>query len=104
MTTLRATAAAPAFDGAAALGAARRRPRAVIAPVAERDVDRVHHALMSPLAWDLGHIAAYEDLWVCHRAAGLPMLHPHLAEVYDAFETPRAERGDAPYLRRDDAL
>src|SRR4051812_18619394 len=59
---------------------------------------------MSPLSWDLGHIAAYEDLWVCHRAGGLPLLRPRLAEVYDAFETPRAARGDAPYLRRNDAL
>ncbi len=26
---------------------------------------------MSPLVWDLGHIAAFEDLWVGHRAGGL---------------------------------
>ena len=25
---------------------------------------------MSPLVWDLGHIAAFEDLWVCRRDAG----------------------------------
>jgi iron(II)-dependent oxidoreductase len=54
--------------------------------------------------WDLGHIAAFEDLWLAHRGAGLPLLRPDLAEVYDAFETPRANRGDLPYLRRDDAL
>ena len=59
---------------------------------------------MSPLVWDLGHIAAFEDLWLAHRGAGLPLLRPDLAEVYDAFETPRAQRGDLPYLRRAEAL
>jgi gamma-glutamyl hercynylcysteine S-oxide synthase len=58
---------------------------------------------MSPLVWDLGHIAAFEDLWVC-REAGLDMLRPDLVEVYDAAETPRALRGDASYLRRGEAL
>ena len=59
---------------------------------------------MSPLVWDLGHIAAFEDLWLCQRAGGLEPLQPDLAIVYDASEIPRAERGDIPYLRRDDAL
>ena len=45
---------------------------------------------MSPLVWDLGHIAAYEDLWLAHRHRGPPDAAPDLAEVYDAFETPRA--------------
>src|SRR5436309_7107598 len=54
---------------------------------------------MSPLVWDLGHIAAFEDLWLCHHAGGLEPLRPDLMEVYDATETPRAHRGDLPYLR-----
>ena len=31
----------------------------------DADLDRVHDPLMSPLVWDLGHIAAFEDLWLC---------------------------------------
>jgi gamma-glutamyl hercynylcysteine S-oxide synthase len=58
---------------------------------------------MSPLVWDLGHIAAFEDLWVC-RETGLEQLRPELAEVYDADETPRGDRGELPYLRRPEAL
>ena len=54
---------------------------------------------MSPLVWDLGHIAAFEDLWLVHRYGGRPLLREDLADVYDAFETPRAERGDLPFLR-----
>src|SRR4051794_35954907 len=58
---------------------------------------------MSPLVWDLGHIAAFEDLWV-GRELGEGELRPELGGVYDAAETPRAERGDASYLRRPGAL
>jgi gamma-glutamyl hercynylcysteine S-oxide synthase len=86
------------------LADARERTLALVEPVSDEDLDRVHDPLMSPLVWDLGHIAAYEDLWVGHRAGGLDLLRPDLAELYDAFETPRADRGDLPYLRRSEAL
>jgi iron(II)-dependent oxidoreductase len=72
--------------------------------VAEPDLDRVHDPLMSPLAWDLGHIAAFEDLWLCQRAGGLAPLREELSQVYDAAETPRADRGSLPYLRTPGAL
>jgi iron(II)-dependent oxidoreductase len=58
---------------------------------------------MSPLVWDLGHIAAFEDLWIS-RDAGLSVLRPELTRVYDADETPRAERGELQYLRRAEAI
>jgi iron(II)-dependent oxidoreductase len=58
---------------------------------------------MSPLVWDLGHIAAFEDLWVC-RETGRELLRPDLADVYDADETPRPDRSDLPYLRRNEAV
>jgi iron(II)-dependent oxidoreductase len=69
--------------------------------VSGEDLDRVHDPLMSPLAWDLGHIAAFEDLWVS-RAAGSELLREDLAAVYDAFETPRAGRGELHFLRHDE--
>jgi len=87
-----------------ALAEARERTLALVAPVSEADLDRVHGELMSPLVWDLGHIAAFEDLWLCQRLGGLEPLEPDLSIVYDASEIPRAERGDIAYLRRDDAL
>jgi iron(II)-dependent oxidoreductase len=86
------------------LAEARERTLQLIDEVSDQDLDRVHSALMSPLVWDLGHIAAFEDLWLCQRGAGLEPLRPDLMVVYDASETPRAERGDIPYLRRADAL
>ena len=74
------------------LDAAREQTLALIADCDDALLERRHSPLMSPLVWDLGHIAAYEDLWLCHRHGGLPLLRPDLAELYDAFETPRAAR------------
>jgi gamma-glutamyl hercynylcysteine S-oxide synthase len=66
--------------------------------VADADMDRVHDPLMSPLVWDLAHIAAFEELWICMRTGGHEPMHPDLLSVYDALETPRAVRGDVPHL------
>jgi iron(II)-dependent oxidoreductase len=83
---------------------ARTQTLALVEDVSDADLERVHSPLMSPLVWDLGHIATFEDLWLCHRLGGLPLLRADLLEVYDAFETPRAKRGGLPYLRRAAAL
>jgi gamma-glutamyl hercynylcysteine S-oxide synthase len=85
------------------LEAARTATLALVAHLDEEQLQRVHSALMSPLAWDLGHIAAYEDLWLAHRYGELELLRPDLADLYDAFETPRAVRGDIEALGPADA-
>jgi iron(II)-dependent oxidoreductase len=82
-----------------ALQEARRRTLSLVESISDRDLERVHSTLMSPLVWDLGHIAAFEDLWLNHRFGGLPLLREGLADIYDAFETPRAGRGELPFLR-----
>jgi iron(II)-dependent oxidoreductase len=84
---------------AEALLETRQRTLALIAAIATDDLERVHSPLMSPLVWDLGHIAAFEDLWLAHRYGGRPLLREDLMDVYDAFETPRAGRGELPFLR-----
>jgi gamma-glutamyl hercynylcysteine S-oxide synthase len=83
---------------------ARTRTLALVASISDADLERVHSTLMSPLVWDLGHIAAFEDLWLVHRYGDWPLLRDDLADVYDAFETPRAERGDLPFLAPGPAL
>src|SRR5918992_920315 len=87
-----------------ALEEARERTLALVAPLSDADVETAHSELMSPLVWDLAHIAAYEDLWLVHRHGGAPLLEPELAAMYDAFENPRAVRGDLPLLDRGQAL
>jgi gamma-glutamyl hercynylcysteine S-oxide synthase len=68
------------------------------------EIERVHSTLLSPLVWDLGHIAAFEDLWLCQQAGALEPLRADLADVYDATLTPRSDRGELPYLEHADAL
>jgi iron(II)-dependent oxidoreductase len=81
-----------------ALAQVRNRTLALVAHLDDAELERQIDPLMSPLAWDLAHIAAYEDLWLAHRLAGEPLLYPELAARYDAFETPRAVRGEIELL------
>src|SRR3954465_16067761 len=83
------------------LGEARQRTFRLIEPLDDEAMERVVDPIMSPLAWDLGHIAAYEDLWINHRQGGHPLLRSELAALYDAFETPRKVRGGLRFLRGD---
>src|SRR4051795_7138842 len=87
-----------------ALAEARERTFALVASISDCDLERVHSRLMSPLVWDLGHIAAFEDLWLVHRFGGLEPLRAELMDVYDASETPRASRGELSMLPLAEAL
>jgi iron(II)-dependent oxidoreductase len=101
--THHAAAPSPEEQVLAALDDAREHTLALVSHLSEEELTTVHSSIMSPLAWDLGHIAAYEDLWLAHRLAGLELLRGDLAGVYDAFETPRAVRGDIEALGPADA-
>jgi iron(II)-dependent oxidoreductase len=81
-----------------ALEDVRTKTLALVSNMSDAQLERVYSPIMSPLVWDLGHIAAYEDLWLAHRQAGLELLRPDLAELYDAFETPRSVRGQIDAL------
>src|ERR671937_1678652 len=81
-----------------ALAQTRDRTLALVAHLDDAELERQVDPIMSPLVWDLAHIAAYEDLWLIHRFAGEPLLRPDLAARYDAFETPRAVRGEIELL------
>jgi gamma-glutamyl hercynylcysteine S-oxide synthase len=81
-----------------AMGEAREQTLALVAHLSDEQLEAVHSSIMSPLVWDLGHIAAYEDLWIGHRRGGLALLREDLAGLYDAFETPRAVRGEIEAL------
>jgi dimethylhistidine N-methyltransferase len=87
----------------AALSETRERTLALVSPLGAEALEQVHSPLLSPLVWDLGHIAAFEDLWVS-RTFGSEMVQPELIAVYDADETPRADRGRLPFLRTEAAL
>jgi gamma-glutamyl hercynylcysteine S-oxide synthase len=42
-----------------ALGTARERTLALVSELDDEQLERVHSPIMSPLVWDLAHIAAY---------------------------------------------
>jgi len=97
---LRRRADVPAVDprvrAEQLLGAARSRTLELVAPLDHAVLSRQHSTIMSPIVWDLGHIANFEEQWI--RRAHLPRgrrdddarARDHL---YDAVAHPRAGRG-----------
>ena len=83
---------------AAELIAARDRTTLLTSTVGEDDLTRQHSPLMSPLVWDLAHIANQEELWLLREVGGRTPLHPEIDPLYDAFEHPRAQRPSLPLL------
>jgi iron(II)-dependent oxidoreductase len=81
------------------LAEARQRTLALIEPLDDEQLNRVYSPLLSPLAWDLGHIANFEELWLVQRIGGREPLHGELGRFYDAIENPRKTRGELPILR-----
>ena len=48
----------------------RAHARCSCESLSEDALNRVHDPLMSPIVWDLGHIATFEDLWLVQNALG----------------------------------
>ncbi|HEU4980995.1 MAG TPA: ergothioneine biosynthesis protein EgtB [Solirubrobacterales bacterium] len=81
---------------------ARRHTLRLIEPLTDEQLNRVYSAILSPLIWDLGHIANFEELWLVRRIGGRDPLRGDLGELYDAIEQPRRIRGELPILRADE--
>src|SRR6202161_3176151 len=77
---------------------ARDRTPLLTTTVDDNDLIRQHSPLMSPLVWDLAHIANQEELWLLREVGGREPLHPEIDPLYDAFEHPRCERPSLPLL------
>ncbi len=84
------------------LAAARERTLSLVAPYDDAVLRRQHDPLMSPLVWDLAHVANYEDLWLV-RALGGDATRAGLDDLYDAFKQPRGVRESLPLLSPADA-
>ncbi len=81
------------------LAEARRFTLELIEPLDDEQLNRVYSPILSPLAWDLGHIANFEELWLVQTIGGRAPLHGELGRFYDAIENPRKTRGELPILR-----
>src|SRR5579859_6892067 len=77
---------------------ARERTELLTGSVDDGDLVRQHSPLMSPLVWDLAHVANQEELWLLREVGGREPMHPEIDPLYDAFEHPRAERPTLPLL------
>jgi iron(II)-dependent oxidoreductase len=82
-----------------ALSEARERTLSLVEPLDDEQLNTVYSPILSPLAWDLGHIANFEELWLVQTIGGREPLHGDLGRFYDAIENPRKIRGELPILR-----
>jgi len=71
---------------------ARERTLRLLAPLSDEDLRRQHDPLMSPPLWDLGHIAAFEELWLTRNLSG-QIEFSEMPGLYNPFEHPRRVRG-----------
>jgi len=81
------------------LAEARERTLALVEPLDDAQLNTVYSPLLSPLAWDLGHIANFEELWLVQTIGEREPMHGDLGRFYDAIENPRRTRGELPILR-----
>ena len=78
---------------AALLLDARERTLLLVAPVSEPELQAQHSRLMSPIVWDLGHIAHFEELWLVRNLSG-PVEFGEMPGMFNPFENPRSTRGE----------
>ena len=77
------------------LGEARARTFFLVAPLSDEELHTQHDPLMSPILWDLGHIAHFEELWLTRNLDG-PIEFVEMPGLYNPFEHPRSTRGALP--------
>jgi iron(II)-dependent oxidoreductase len=71
---------------------ARARTLLLVAPLDDEDLRIQHDPLMSPIVWDLGHIAHFEEVWLLENIEGEGLGREGLRGMYDPFRNPRAIR------------
>jgi iron(II)-dependent oxidoreductase len=71
---------------------ARSRTLLLIAPLTDEELRLQHDPLMSPILWDLGHIAHFEELWLTRNLDG-PIEFVEMPGMFNPFEHPRSTRG-----------
>ena len=76
---------------ASLLTEARERTLLLISELSDDDLHRQHDPLMSPIIWDVGHIAHFEELWLTQNLDG-PIEFSEMPGLYNPFEHPRATR------------
>src|SRR6266581_9091679 len=78
-------------DVADLLTEARDRTLLLISGLSDEELHQQHDPLMSPIIWDVGHIAHFEELWLTQNLDG-PIKFTEMPGLYNPFEHPRATR------------
>jgi gamma-glutamyl hercynylcysteine S-oxide synthase len=91
-SSLAALAAADKSRLVAWLAEARAYTERMLVPIADEDLVRGHGATQSPLAWDVAHIAYFEEFWLVRTVGGEPASDQRFDDLYDAFRHARGER------------
>ena len=78
------------------LDATRARTLELMAPLDATTLTRQVAPIMSPLVWDLGHVATFEAQWVARACGRFAGGGGDGFGVYDAIAHPRATRGTLP--------
>ena len=76
---------------ASLLTEARERTLLLISGLSDENLHQQHDPLMSPIIWDIGHIAHFEELWLTRNLDG-PIEFSEMPGLYNPFEHPRATR------------
>ncbi len=76
---------------ASLLAEARARTLLLVEPLSDEELRMQHDPLMSPILWDIGHIAHFEMLWLVENTQG-PVQFSEMPGMYNPFENPRAVR------------
>lgn len=88
---------------AALLADARERTLLLVSAVPEDELMNQHNKLMSPVVWDMGHIAHFEELWLVRNLEG-PVQFGEMPGMFNPFENPRSTRGELELPRMADTL
>ena len=78
------------------LAGIRRRTLELVSTVDAETLRRQIVPILSPMIWDLGHIAQFEELWIARTVGGREPIHSDYERLFDALLNPRPTREGLP--------
>src|SRR5262245_28913502 len=86
------------------LETARARTLELVEPLSDAQLVRQHVPIMSPIVWDLGHIANYEEQWSIRALDPGAPVDSWRDHIYDPVANPRPSRKHLPLPDRAETL
>jgi len=86
------------------LQAVRTRTLALVSGLDATTLRKQLIPILSPMVWDLGHIANYEETWIAQEVLERPPVSQAFQEMFDPVRNPRPVREALPLPERDGLL